>query len=103
MLKNATFVVAAIVAAKLLLQLYVGRHYGYFVDELYYIACSHHLDWGYVDQAPLIALITRISGALFGESLPAIRLFPALAGAALVFLTGLIARELGRSEERRVG
>jgi hypothetical protein len=95
MLKNATFVVAAIAVAKLLLQLYAGRHYGYFVDELYYIACSHHLDWGYVDQAPLIALITRISGALFGESLPAIRLFPALAGAALVFLTGLVARELG--------
>jgi hypothetical protein len=23
-----------------------GR-YGYFVDELYYLACSHHLDWGY--------------------------------------------------------
>src|ERR1035441_2889167 len=95
MLKNATFVVAAIAVAKLLLHLYAGRHYGYFVDELYYIACSHHLDWGYVDQAPLIALITRISGALFGESLPAIRLFPALAGAALVFLTGLVARELG--------
>ena len=93
--KNATLVVAAIAVAKLLLQLYAGRHYGYFVDELYYIACSHHLDWGYVDQAPLIALITRISGALFGESLPAIRLFPALAGAALVFLTGLVARELG--------
>src|ERR1022692_4257783 len=93
--KNATLVVAAIAAAKLLLQLYAGRHYGYFVDELYYIACIHHLDWGYVDQAPLIALITRISGALFGESLPAIRLFPALAGAALVFLTGLVARELG--------
>jgi hypothetical protein len=95
MLKNATFVVAAIAVAKLLLHLYAGRHYGYFVDELYYIACSHHLDWGYVDQAPLIALIARISSALFGESLSAIRLFPALAGAALVFLTGLVARELG--------
>src|ERR1035441_5100139 len=94
MLKNATFVVAAIAVAKLLLHLYAGRHYGYFVDELYYIACSHHLDWGYVDQAPLIALVAKISGELFGESLPAIRLFPALAGAALVFLTGLVAREL---------
>jgi hypothetical protein len=77
------------------LHLYSGRHYGYFVDELYYIACSHHLDWGYVDQAPLIALLTRISSVLFGESLPAIRFFPALAGAALVFLTGLVAWELG--------
>jgi len=80
---------------KLLVHLYAGRHYGYFIDELYYIACSHHLDWGYVDQPPLIALITRISGAILGESLPAIRFVPALAGAALVFLTGLLARELG--------
>jgi hypothetical protein len=36
----------------------VAGRYGYFVDELYYIACSKHLDWGYVDQAPLIAVIT---------------------------------------------
>ncbi len=80
---------------KLLVHLYAGRHYGYFVDELYYIACSHHLDWGYVDQPPLIALITRITGVLLGESLPATRLFPALAGAAMVFLVGMLARELG--------
>jgi len=88
-------VLAAIAAVKLLVHLYAGRHYGYFVDELYYIACSHHLDWGYVDQPPLIALITKISGAILGESLPAIRLFPALAGTVLVFMTGLLARELG--------
>lgn len=93
--KSATLAVAAIAAVKLLVHLFAGRHYGYFVDELYYIACSHHLDWGYVDQAPLIALAAKISGTLFGESLPAIRFFPALAGAALVFLTGLVARELG--------
>src|ERR1700690_666081 len=94
-LLTATAVVLCVCAAKLLVHLYAGRHYGYFVDELYYIACSHHLAWGYVDQAPLIALIARISSGLFGESLPAIRLVPALAGAALVFLTGMLARELG--------
>src|SRR6516164_9753798 len=30
-----------------------GR-YGYFRDELYYLACSHHLAFGYVDFAPVI-------------------------------------------------
>lgn len=78
-----------------MVHLYAGRHYGYFVDELYYIACGEHLDWGYVDQAPMIALVTKIARLLFGDSLSAIRLFPALAGAAKVVLTGLIARELG--------
>ena len=51
-------IVLAIAACKLLVHLYAGRHYGYFVDELYYLACSRHLDWGYVDQPPLIALVT---------------------------------------------
>src|SRR5215831_16493829 len=82
-------------AAKLLVHLYAGRHYGYFVDELYYLACSRHLDWGYVDQPPLIALIAWIARSLFGDSLPAIRFLPAVAGGGEVALTALIARELG--------
>ena len=89
-------------ACKLLVHLYAGRHYGYFVDELYYLACARHLDWGYVDHPPLIALITWIGRSLFGESLPAIRLFPALAGAGEVALTAVIARELGGSRFAQV-
>src|SRR5450759_2027595 len=76
-----TAVILCIAACKLLLHLYAGRYYGYFVDELYYLACSRHLDWGYVDHPPLIALITWIARSLFGDSLPAIRFLPALAGA----------------------
>lgn len=87
--------IAGISICKLLIHLYAGRHYGYFVDELYYLACSRHLDWGYVDQPPLIALIAWIVRALLGDSLPAIRFLPALAGACEVALTALIARELG--------
>jgi hypothetical protein len=92
---TATGVIVLICACKLLVHLYAGRHYGYFVDELYYLACSRHLDWGYVDQPPLIALITWITRSVIGDSLPAIRLLPALAGAGEVALTALIARELG--------
>ncbi|MGA2721319.1 MAG: glycosyltransferase family 39 protein [Bryobacteraceae bacterium] len=94
-IKSAGMVVAAAAAVKLLLHLYAGRHYGYFVDELYYLACANHLAWGYVDQPPLIALIAKIERVLLGDSLSAIRFFPALAGAGQVLLTGLIARELG--------
>jgi len=91
-LSIGVFVIAAV---KLLIHLYANRHYGYFVDELYYLACSEHLDWGYVDQPPLIALITKVVRWLLGDSLSAIRLIPALAGAVKVLLTGVIARELG--------
>ncbi|MGH9746671.1 MAG: ArnT family glycosyltransferase [Candidatus Acidiferrales bacterium] len=69
--------------------------YGFFRDELYYIACSEHLARGYVDQPPLIALIAWISRHLLGNSLAAFRVFPILAGGVTVFLTGWLARELG--------
>src|SRR5215475_7795617 len=75
-------VVLYIAAAKLGLHLFAGRHYGYFVDELYYLACGEHLDWGYVDQPPLIALVAWIARHLFGDWLVGLRFFPALAGAA---------------------
>jgi len=94
-LSGATTLVLLISACKLALHLYAGHRYGYFVDELYYLACSRHLDWGYVDQPPLIAVITWIERVVLGQSLPAIRFLPALAGAAQVWFTALIARELG--------
>jgi len=88
-------IVFYIAAAKLAIHLYAARFYGYFADELYFMACSRHLEWGYVDQPPLIALIVRIERVLFGDSLQSIRLFAAIAGAATVLLAGCIARELG--------
>ncbi len=90
-----TIVLFSIVTTKLLIHLYASRNYGYFIDELYYIACSDHLDWGYVDQPPMVALITKIARSLLGDSLQAIRFFSALAGAAKVLLAAMIARELG--------
>src|SRR5437660_1823327 len=82
-------------AAALLADLLTSGRYGYFLDELYYIACARHLDFGYVEQPPLSILLLRLSEILLGDSLFAIRLLPALAGAATVALTGAIARELG--------
>ncbi|HEX6495612.1 MAG TPA: glycosyltransferase, partial [Acidobacteriaceae bacterium] len=69
--------------------------WGYFRDEMYYILCGRHLDWGYVDHGPIVALQARAAIALFGTSLAGIRMFSALAGAAAVFLTGVIAWALG--------
>jgi hypothetical protein len=82
-------------AIKLLLQALAITHYGYFRDELYYIACAKHLAWGYVDQPPFSIALLALNRALFGDSLFALRWLPAVSGAATVFLTGLIARRLG--------
>ena len=73
-----------------------GFHgYGYFTDELYYIACSKRLAFGFVDHPPLAPLFLRAIRAILGDSLPAIRLPAALAGAATAFLAGDIARRVG--------
>jgi hypothetical protein len=74
--------------------LFAGR-YGYFRDELYFIACGQRLAWGYVDQPPLIAVLARLATTLFGESLVGLRVLPALAAGGLVALTGWLARRLG--------
>src|SRR5579863_3097649 len=92
---TATGVVLCLAACKLLVEFYSGQQYGYLRDELYYLACGRHLAWGYVDQPPLIALIAWLVRSTIGDSLFAIRLLPALAGAGEVVLTALIARELG--------
>jgi hypothetical protein len=78
----------------LLIHVLLANRYGYFRDELYFLDCGRHLDWGYVDHAPLIGLVARFA-LFFGGSLPALRVFPAVAGAVLVALTGLIAWRLG--------
>ena len=80
---------------QLALQIAFHANYNYFRDELYYIACSDHLAFGYVDQPPLCAAILWLARHLFGDSLYAIRLLPALAGAAVVFLAALMTRKLG--------
>ncbi|MDQ2788068.1 MAG: glycosyltransferase family 39 protein [Chloroflexota bacterium] len=69
--------------------------YGYFRDEFYYLVCGDHLAFGYVDHPPLIAVIARGTRTLLGDSIVAIRLPSAIASAGLVFLTGLMAWELG--------
>ena len=79
----------------MLIHLLTNGGYGYFRDELYYIACSQHLAWGYVDQPPLSILLLRLSRVILGDSLHSIRLLPALASAGTVMLAGIIARQLG--------
>lgn len=93
---TAARIVLTLVLAKLLFHLLTFRGYGIFRDELYYLVCSRHLAFGYVEFPPLIAILTRAVTSILGESLFAVRLLPMLAGAALVALAASIARESTR-------
>ena len=89
------FVPALIAAVYFLLHMATATRYGYFRDALYYLACAEHLDWGYVDQPPLIAALAWIARHTLGTSLRALLFWPALAGCARILLTAAFARELG--------
>jgi hypothetical protein len=94
-LTSGTAIVVYVALVRIVLYFFAGPHYGYFRDELYYLACGEHPAWGYVDQPPLIAWIAWLLRHTIGTSLWALRLLPALAGASTVILAGLLARELG--------
>ncbi len=79
----------------LLLTVLTAGRYGFYGDELYYIACSKHLDWGYVDHPPFVAFLTMLSTLIFGETLIGIRFLSGLAGAVTVILSARIAGMLG--------
>jgi hypothetical protein len=87
-LVSAAFAIALIAAS---------GGYGYHRDELYFVAIGGHPAFGYVDQPPLVPLLAHAMDSLFAHSLVWLRLPAALAGALVVLVTGLIAREFGAS------
>lgn len=88
-------IVLYIVAVKLALHLLMVARYGIFRDEMYYLACSRHMAWGYVDHPPLTIWIAWFSRVVLGDSPLGVRLIPILTGGALVWLSGKLAREMG--------
>lgn len=82
------------VAGFVLAELATSARYGFHRDELYFIACARHLAWGYVDQPPLAPALVRVS-LLWGDSPVAVRILPALAGAGIVLVAALFARDFG--------
>lgn len=87
--------VLVIAAISFVAHVLVGNNYGYFRDELYFMAMSHHPAFGYVDVPPLVPWITLSPRFLTGNALWAIHVISALVCAGTILLTGLMARLLG--------
>ena len=66
---------AGIALAKLLLHLTAITRYGYFRDELYYLASTDHLDWGYVEHPPFSIAVLALVRHVLGDSLIALRMY----------------------------
>jgi len=92
--QNTVFIISFLT---LLIHLFTNAFasYGIFRDEFYYLACANRPDIGYVDQPPLSIWVLTAIRFLFGDSLFAIRLLPAILHAILVYLTGKITLRIG--------
>ncbi len=82
-------------AAKFAIHLATNGVYGFQRDEMYYVISGQHPALGYVDYPPVTPMLAWLNTSMFGISPWTLRLFPALAGAAVVFLAGMCAREMG--------
>ncbi len=89
--KNLPWIAAAVT---LLVHLLGTAHYGFFRDELYFIICGRHPQWGYVDQPPLVPLLAALT-QIVGHSLWLLRAVPALFAAGGAFVTCKLAVEYG--------
>lgn len=70
--------------------------YEFHRDELLYLAMGRHLQWWRMDFPPFIAAVARLTQWLGGGlALWSVRLAPALAAAAMIVLSGWMARRLG--------
>ena len=94
-LSSVTLVIILGALAKFAVHMINAPGYGLFFDEMYTAALSRHLAFGYVDLPPLVPALMALSRAVLGESLPAMHLVPALAGAATLVFVCLIVREFG--------
>jgi 4-amino-4-deoxy-L-arabinose transferase-like glycosyltransferase len=91
-----------LVAAKVAVTMAVADRYGWHRDELYYLDSSRHLALGYVDYPPVTPLLARLDQLIFPGSLAGLRLLAVLAGAAVIVIAALIARELGGSRSAQM-
>src|ERR1700761_6319186 len=77
------------VLIKIGLNLLAMPRFGFQRDEFLHLALADHLDWGYKEVPPFIALLAKISITCFGSSVFATRIFPTIAAGLIVWVTGL--------------
>src|SRR5271170_8213693 len=90
-----TLALVGIATVIALVHILTNNRYGFHRDELQVLSDARHLDWGFVPYPPVTPFLERIGLGVFGVSLAGLRIFSVLAQALTLFVTGLMARELG--------
>ena len=79
---------------KLIVHLLANTNYGFHRDEFLYLAQGEHLDFGYMEVPPMIAVYAKMALS-FGGSLFLVRLLPTMIGVLSVILIGILIKDLG--------
>ena len=93
--KRDWFIIASLAALKFVLP-FLLQHpiYELHRDEYLYYEQGQHLDFGFLENPPLIGVMAAIS-SLFGGSFFWVKFWPALIGVLTIFVTAGIVKELG--------
>ncbi len=89
--------ISLLILTKILLHVWVINRYGFHRDEFLYLVQGNHLQWGYLEVPPFIAVIGKIATTFFGTALWGIRLFPLMASLATLWLVYRMVRLMGGS------
>ncbi len=84
------------------IHLYFSYNLEYQRDELLYFSLAQHPAFGYATVPPLTGWIAWLMENIFGNSLFAVRIYPAILGGLMVLLASAIAKELGGSGYSRI-
>ncbi|MVU82691.1 glycosyl transferase family 39 [Nocardia sp. ET3-3] len=91
----AVVAVAVVAAVTAVVAAAAATRYGYYYDELYFIAAGRRPSFGYVDQGPFVPLVARAMDWVFPGSFVALRIPAVAASVGVVVFGAVIARELG--------
>jgi 4-amino-4-deoxy-L-arabinose transferase-like glycosyltransferase len=94
---SADILILSLALINVAVHLLVIKNLEYHRDELLYFSLGQHPAAGYATVPPLIGWIACIMENIFGYSVFAVRVFPALLSGVMIFLAAGMAKELGGS------
>ncbi|MEJ2545395.1 MAG: glycosyltransferase family 39 protein [Calditrichaceae bacterium] len=92
---NPWYLITALALLKLIIHFLTSTNYGLQRDAYLYIAEAHHLSFGYISIPPLTPVLIRVMELIFGDSVFAVRILPALIGAVSIVVIAKIVLEFG--------
>ena len=100
--RNICWIIGLLALINVVLHLLFSFNLEYHRDELLYFSLGLHPAFGYATVPPLIGWVAWAMQGIFGYSLFAVRIFPAILSGLMIFLVSETAKELGGSFYARI-